>query len=39
VDRVFKPKMDANTRSKVRETWHKALGRAKGWTHDGETQG
>jgi glycerol kinase len=39
VDRVFKPKMDANTRSKVRETWHKALGRAQGWAHDGETQG
>jgi glycerol kinase len=39
VDRVFKPKMDANTRIKVRETWHKALGRAQGWTHDGETQG
>jgi glycerol kinase len=39
VDRVFKPTMDANTRSKVRETWHKALGRSKGWTHDGETRG
>jgi glycerol kinase len=39
VDRVFKPKMDPNTRSKVRETWRKALGRAQGWTRDGETQG
>ncbi len=39
VDRVFKPKMDADTRSKVRETWRKALGRSKGWTHDGETRG
>jgi len=39
VDRVFKPKMDADTRGKVRETWRKALGRSKGWTHDGETRG
>jgi glycerol kinase len=39
VDRVFKPKMDADTRIKVRETWRKALGRSKGWTHDGETRG
>lgn len=38
VDRVFQPKMDASTRSKVRETWHKALGRAQGWAHEGETQ-
>jgi glycerol kinase len=38
VDRVFKPKMDANTRKKVREIWHKALGRAQGWTQNGETQ-
>jgi glycerol kinase len=38
VDRVFKPKMDADTRNKVRGTWHKALGRAQGWTLDGETQ-
>jgi glycerol kinase len=38
VDRVFKPKMDVDTRNKVRETWHKALGRAQGWTLDGETQ-
>jgi glycerol kinase len=37
-DRVFKPKMDANTRKKVREIWHKALGRAQGWTQNGETQ-
>ena len=39
VDRVFKPKMDAGTRGKVRETWHNALGRAQGWTHEGETRG
>jgi glycerol kinase len=39
VDRVFKPKMDANTRNKVREIWQKALGRAQGWTLNGETQG
>jgi glycerol kinase len=39
VDRVFKPKMDAATRGKVREIWHKALGRAQGWAHEGETQG
>jgi glycerol kinase len=39
VDRVFKPMMDADTRSKVRETWLKALGRSKGWTHEGETRG
>jgi glycerol kinase len=39
VDRVFKPNMDADTRNKVREIWHKALGRAQGWTQDGETQG
>jgi glycerol kinase len=38
VDRVFKPKMDSNTRNKVREVWHKALGRARGWTQNGETQ-
>jgi len=39
VDRVFKPKMDANMRNKVREIWHRALGRAQGWTLNGETQG
>ena len=39
VDRVFEPKMDKATRKKVRETWHKALGRAEGWTREGETQG
>jgi glycerol kinase len=38
VDRVFKPKMDANARKEVRAIWHKALGRAQGWTQDGETQ-
>ena len=37
MDRVFKPKMNAVTRKKVRETWHKALGRAEGWTREGET--
>ena len=35
VDRVFEPKMDESTRKKVRETWHKALGRAQGWTDEG----
>lgn len=35
VDRVFEPKMDESTRKKVRETWHKALGRAQGWTGEG----
>jgi glycerol kinase len=39
VDRVFKPKMDADRRGKVRETWHNALGRAKGWNRQGETRG
>jgi glycerol kinase len=39
VDRVFQPKMDANTRNKVREIWRKALGRAQGWTQNGETHG
>ncbi len=39
VDRVFKPRMDASTRSKVREIWHKALQRAQGWAREGETQG
>jgi glycerol kinase len=38
VDRVFKPMMDSNTRNKVRQTWHKALGRAQGWIQTGETQ-
>lgn len=38
VDRVFTPKMDANTRSNVCETWRKALGRAQGWTQNGEKQ-
>jgi glycerol kinase len=38
VDRVFKPTMDANTRNKVREVWHKALGRAQGWTQNGKIQ-
>jgi glycerol kinase len=38
VDRVFKSTMDASTRNKVREIWHKALGRAQGWTQDRETQ-
>jgi glycerol kinase len=38
VDQVFKPKMDENTRKKVREIWHKALGRAQGWTQNGETR-
>jgi glycerol kinase len=39
MDRVFKPKMDTNARNKVHETWRKALGRAQGWTQEGETQG
>ena len=39
VDRVFTPKMDANTRSSMRATWRKALGRAQGWTQNGEKQG
>lgn len=38
VDRVFEPQMDPSTRTKVRNTWHKALGRAGGWTREGETQ-
>jgi glycerol kinase len=38
VDRVFTPKMDANTRSHVRETWRKALGRARGWTQNEERE-
>jgi len=37
VDRVFEPKMDGPARKKVRETWHKALGRAEGWTREEET--
>jgi glycerol kinase len=36
VDRVFEPKMNEATRMKVRATWHKALGRAEGWTREGE---
>jgi glycerol kinase len=36
VDRVFKPVMDSAARDKVRDTWHRALGRAGGWTKDGE---
>jgi glycerol kinase len=39
MDRVFKPRMDAEARGKVRGAWHKALGRAGGWTKDGEAQG
>ena len=39
MDRIFKPEMDAESRSKVRATWRKALGRAGGWTKDGEAQG
>jgi glycerol kinase len=38
VDRVFTPKMDANARSNVCETWRRALGRAQGWTQNGEKQ-
>src|SRR3984957_15856873 len=38
MDRVFKPEMDAEARGKVRGAWHKALGRAQGWTQNGETQ-
>jgi len=38
VDRVFMPKMDANTRSQVRKTWRTALGRARGWTQDEESE-
>ncbi len=39
MERVFEPKMDASTRKKVRETWHKALRRAEGWACEGETLG
>jgi glycerol kinase len=39
MDRVFTPKMDADTRRKVHAIWHKALGRAQGWTHEEESQG
>jgi glycerol kinase len=38
VDRVFKPKMDASTRRHVRETWRKALGRAREWTQNEESE-
>jgi glycerol kinase len=38
VDRVFTPKMTADTRGKVRETWREALGRAQGWAQHGEKQ-
>ncbi|GGA68674.1 glycerol kinase [Edaphobacter acidisoli] len=31
VDRVFQPKIGAESRSKVRALWHKALGRAQDW--------
>jgi glycerol kinase len=37
VDTVFEPKMDEVARMKVRSIWHKALGRAEGWTREGET--
>ena len=37
MERMFEPKMDEATRRKVRETWHRALGRAEGWTREGET--
>src|SRR5258708_12117324 len=36
-DRGFKSKMDARTRNKGREIWHKALGRGQGWTPDPAT--
>ncbi len=39
MDKVFEPKMDETTRKQVRATWHKALGRAEGWTREGETLG
>ncbi len=39
MERVFEPKMGETARKKVRETWHKALGRAEGWTREGETLG
>jgi glycerol kinase len=39
MERVFEPKMGEAARKKVRETWHKALGRAEGWTREGETLG
>jgi glycerol kinase len=38
VDRVFTPKMDAYTRSHVREIWRTALGRARGLTQDEESE-
>jgi glycerol kinase len=37
VDRVFKPEMNASTRTAVRERWTRALNRAEGWAREGET--
>ncbi len=37
VDRIFKPAMDAKTRSSVRAQWKRALGRAGGWAAGSET--
>ncbi len=36
-ERVFKPTMNASKRKRVREIWHEALGRTKGWTAEGES--
>jgi glycerol kinase len=34
VDRIFRPQTDAETRRRVRATWHKALGRACHWAEE-----
>lgn len=34
MDRVFTPQIDAEARSKVKTTWHKALDRARGWAEE-----
>ena len=36
VDRVFKPEMEKQARTAVRERWKRALGRAEGWAREGE---
>ena len=36
VDRVFDPQTDAAARSKVRDTWHRALARARDWAKEAE---
>jgi glycerol kinase len=37
IDRIFDPAIDDSERMRVRSVWHRALGRSRDWSRDGES--